>query len=216
MIRRLVIATIALSAGIGVAAGLLIYDRAGQSSEEVYAATTDLPAGALLGGGAIRLVRAGLEGRQAALAYRAGEKTRLAATEAAHDLTAGQIIQRSDTVLAGHDGPRALVVVALKDAPPLRAGDRVDLLAVTGSGDSVSVSLFAPAVEVHAVTGGGAVLEVGADQAAGFVYASAALRLVAVQLPHGPISVGNGPDGSRAPDEAPIVSSQQARAVARR
>lgn len=215
MVRRIVIAAVATMAGLAVAAGLLVYDRGGQATEEVYAAATDLPAGAHLGGGGIRLVRAVLGGRQAALAYRAGEESRLAATAAAHDLSAGQIIQRSDTVLAGHDGPRALVVVPLKDAPPLRAGDRVDLLAVNGTGDSLTVSLFAPAVEVHAVTGGGVVLEVGATQAPGFVYASAAMRLVAVRVPV-PMPGGNGPAGPRTADESTITSSQQARAVARR
>ena len=215
MVRRIVIAAVAIVAGLAVAGGLLVYARGGQEAEEVYAAATDLPAGAHLGGGAIRLVQVVLGGRQAALAYRAGEEARLGATAAAHDLSAGQIIQRSDTVLAGHDAPRALVVVPLKDPPPLRAGDLVDLLAVNGAGDSLTVSLFAPAVEVHAVTGGGVILKVGATQAPGFVYASAAMRLVAVrvtvQMPG-----GNGPAGPRTPDETTITSSQQARAVARR
>ena len=215
MIRRMVIAAVAVVAGLAVAAGLLAYEHSGQSAEQVYAATTDLPAGAHLSGGAIRPVRAVLGGRQAALAYRAGEETRLVATEAAHDLTAGQIIQRSDTVLAGHDTQRALVVVSLKDAPPLHAGDRVDLLMVSGTGDNLTVSLFAAAVAVHAVTGGSVVLDVGAAQAPGFVYASAALRLVAVQV-SSQVPGGNGPAGPRTPDETPIASSQQARAVARR
>jgi len=206
MIRRIVVAAVALIAGLAVAAGLLVYDRAGQSTEEVYAAAGDLPAGAHLGGGAARLVRAALAGRQSSLAYRSGEEARLAATVAAHDLTAGQIIQRSDTVLAGRAAQRALVVVPLKDSPPLHAGDRIDLLTVTGSGDNVGVALFAASVEVHSVTGAGVVLDVGAAQAPGFVYASVALRLVAIQVP----------SGARTPDETPIASSQQARAVARR
>lgn len=206
MVRRIVIAAVALLAGLAVAGGLLLYDRAGQTGAEVYVAAVDLPAGAHLGGGAARLVRAVLDARQAALAYRAGEEGRLGATVAAHDLTAGQIIQRSDTVLAGHDVQRALVVLSLKEAPPLRAGDRIDLLSVAGTGENVVVTLFAPAVEVHAVGASGVVVSVGAAQAPGFVYAGAALRLVAVLVPN----------GARPAEETSVNSAQQARVVARR
>ncbi|TMD55664.1 MAG: hypothetical protein E6I85_02435 [Chloroflexi bacterium] len=155
MFRKLAVAAVALLVGIAAAAGSLAY-----SSFAGSARTMD-PA-------------------QAAAAFGSADRTRLLGALTRHELAAGQLIQRADVEAAGGRGGSALVAVPMKDLPPLRAGDHVDLFALVGSADKLVAEPFAWSVPVAAVTQSGLVLRVGERQELAFVYAAGTMRLAAV------------------------------------
>lgn len=204
MFRRIAIAAAALLIGLGSAASLLAL--AGSApARDVYVASADLPAGSPFDPDSVHLARVSLDPAQLGLAFVGGASADLYKRRASHDLVAGQVVQRSDTLAAdASGGGRALVLLPLHAAPPLRAGDRIDLLTLNGAGDHVAVTLFAAGVRVAAVAQEGPVLDVASRQAAAFVYAGAALRLVAV-----PVAPGAGSD------ELPVSSSAEAAAAVR-
>ena len=177
--KRLLVAAGALLLGGGVSAFLLVVADPSRNSVEVYAATRDLPAGAVIDAGAIQLERVGAAGARAFL-FTIDDEAQLAGKRAGHDLMAGQLIQRSDLLDSRSAADRRLVFVPIKDVPSTEPGGRVDLLMLNGSADHPSVAPFALGVEVHAQVSNGLVLVVASTQASAFVYAATSMRLVAV------------------------------------
>src|SRR5260370_39965767 len=90
---------------------------------DVYAAAHDLPAGAALSTDAIQLRRVSLEGGTAFLFTR-GDESRLRALRGAHGIPAGQLIQRSDVMVASAFADRRLVVAPFSAEAPAPAGAR--------------------------------------------------------------------------------------------
>jgi hypothetical protein len=189
--RRWVTALLALGLGVGVSAALLIFASPDRSAVEVYAAARDIPAGTAFASDSVVVVRMSGSGLPPLLFMR-GDAARLTTLRATHDLAAGQLIQRTDATTQDAMADRRLVFVPVKDAPPVAAGSRVDLLSVDGSPDHLSVSPFALGVEVQASVGGGLVLVVSSKQAPAFVYAAVAMHLAAVIAGTGTLSGGEG------------------------
>ena len=98
-----------------------------------------MPAGAPLAPDAVRLDRVRL-GAAGAAAIGPGAARLLSGARAAHDLVAGQLVQRSDLATPDSGPDRRRVLIPVKDPPPVTAGDRVDLLLV--SGGSVAPLVF--------------------------------------------------------------------------
>jgi hypothetical protein len=202
--QRLVVAAIAFLVGISATAGLLLYRGGESGSREFLVLATDLPAGAPLRSQSLRVERLNL-GPAARAAFSRSAEASLLGERAAHDLAAGQLLQRGDVVEAGTGHDRRLVWIPAHDLPPVSAGDRVDLLELRGSGEQLSVVPFALGVEVHSATAAGLVVAVTSRQASAFVYAAARGRMVVVSAP------ANSPPG----DEAPVNSLEEAEAGAR-
>jgi len=208
MLRRIVVAALSLALGVGVAAGLLLYAGTAGGGRSVWAVTRDLPAGAPLTADAITLVHAAVDPGQAGQLFGDGarDRGRLLSGRAAHQLSAGQLLQRSDVQPAGAtDAAGSLVEVPIKDLPPVHPGDRVDLFVLSGEpGAKVVAQPFAWGVVVAAVGSDGLVLEVKSRQELAFVYAAGTMRMAAVVT------------GSPAPpaEVAPISSGEAALAAA--
>jgi hypothetical protein len=204
MFRRIAVAIVALVLGVAVSACLLAYVRSASGARSVLTVTRDLPAGASLTADVLQPVQAAVDPAQAAGLFTAAERSRVAGSLAEHQLSAGQLLQRGDVQPPGTETAGSLVAVPIKDLPPVRTGDRVDLFALVGSGDRLSAQPFAWSVRVAAVTPDGLVLQVPSRQEVAFVYAAGTMRLAAVltSAPAPPASVG------------PISSPEQALAVA--
>jgi hypothetical protein len=200
--KRWLIAAAALLAGGGVSAALLVAADPERSAVDVYAAAHDLPAGAVLSIEAVELRRVSVAGGATFLFTRRDE-SRLMAMRAAHDLAAGQLIQRADVMESTSFADRRLVFIPLSGMPPAPAGTKVDLLLIGGSADHPTVVPFAAGVEVQAAVSGGLVVAVPAKEAAAFVFAAASLHLAAV------VDVPGAADGI----EIPISSTEDAMAV---
>jgi hypothetical protein len=194
----------ALAVGGGVSAALLFFADPARSSTDVFVAAHDLPAGASLGADSLALERISVPSDRTLLFFR-GNEAELAGLRASHDLTAGQLIQRTD-VTDSTSLDRRLVFLPVKDAPPAGPGSRVDLLAIGGTVDHPTVVPFALGVEVRASVPGGLVVAVASRQAAAFVFAANAMHLVAVIAESGPAEGAEGAITS--PDEA-IAAAQQ-------
>ncbi len=177
--KRWLIAAAALLAGGGVSAALLVVGDPARSAVDVYAAAHDLPAGAALTTDAIQLKRVSVVGG-ASFLFARGDESRLTAMRAAHDLAAGQLIQRGDVMGSTSFADRRLVFIPLSGVPPAPAGAKVDLLLIGGSADHPTVVPFALGVEVQASVSGGLIVAVPAKEAAAFVYAAAGMHLAAV------------------------------------
>jgi hypothetical protein len=201
--RRWVTALLALTLGVGVSAALLVFANPDRNAVEVYAAARDIPAGAALTSDSVVLVRMNGTGLSPLL-FINGDAPKLANLRTTHDLAAGQLIQRTDATSQDTLADRRLVFVPVKDAPPAAPGSSVDLLAVDGSPDHISVSPFALGVEVQASVAGGLVVAVSSKQAPAFVYAAVAMHLIAVISSGG---TGSGGEGA-------VSTQEQAMAVA--
>jgi hypothetical protein len=201
--KRWLIAAAALLAGGGVSAALLVAADPARNAVDVYAAAHDLPAGAALSIEAVQLRRVSVAGG-ATFLFTRGDESRLVAMRAAHDLAAGQLIQRGDVMESTSFADRRLVFIPLSGMPPAPAGAKVDLLLIGGSADHPTVVPFAEGVEVQAAVSGGLVVAVPAKEAAAFVFAAAGLHLAAV------VDVPGASDGI----EIPISSAEDAMAVA--
>jgi hypothetical protein len=177
--KRWLIAAAALLAGGGLSATLLVVGDPSRGVLDVYAAAHDVAAGAPLSTDAIQLRRVSVEGG-ASFLFTRGDKSRLAAMRAAHDLAAGQLIQRGDVMGSTSFADRRLVFIPLSGVPPAPAGAKVDLLLIGGSVDHPTVVPFALGVEVQAAVSGGLIVAVPAKEAAAFVYAAAGMHLAAV------------------------------------
>jgi hypothetical protein len=200
--KRWLIATAALLAGGGVSAALLVAADPSRSAVDVYGAARDLPAGAAFTPDAIQLERVSIAGGTTLL-FTHGDESRLITLRAAHDLTAGQLIQRGDVMGSASFADRRLVFIPLTGMPPVPAGAKVDLLLIGGSADHPTVAPFAMGVEVQAAVSGGLVVAVPAKEAAAFVFAAAGMHLAAV------VDEPGTADGI----EIPISSAEDAMAV---
>jgi SAF domain. len=203
--RRWVTALLALAIGGSVSAALLVFANPDRDAIEVYAAAKDIPVGSALATDSVVLVRVNAAGLPALL-FRRGDASRLAALRATHDLAAGQLIQQSDATSQDSIADRRLVFIPVKDAPPVAAGSKVDLLVVDGSPDHLSVSPFALGVEIRASMAGGLVVVVSSKQAPAFVYAAIALRLTAVIADAG---TAGGAEGAVSTAEQAMAAAAQ-------
>src|SRR6266536_2199242 len=114
-------------------------------------------AGAPLTSDAVRLGEVRLGDVGAAVLGPGAERV-LLASRAAHDLVAGQLLQRSDLATGDAAPDRRRVLVPVKDPPPVAGGDRVDLLLVSTAPDRVTASPFVFNLEVVAVSAAGLVV----------------------------------------------------------
>src|SRR5437870_6728936 len=108
MKNRWLVALAALVAGGAVSAGLLVFADPARGAVDVYAAAHDLQAGVPLSTDAIQVKRVSIEGGAAQL-FTVGEESRLSALRAAHDIPAGQLIQRGDVMSSTSFVDRRLV-----------------------------------------------------------------------------------------------------------
>ena len=203
--KNWLVAGLALGLGIAVSAALLVLGNPTRDEIEVYAVGHDVPAGGALTQDALRLVAVLLPDGAPAL-FQKGDAPELRDARAAHDLIAGQLLQRADVVPASSAADVRLVFVPVKDAPPASPGSRVDLLVISGTPDHPSVIPFALGVDVRGVVTGGFIVAVSSRQAPAFVYAAEVMRLVAVIA-----AQGAGPGNEEpiaAPDQALAVASQ--------
>jgi Flp pilus assembly protein CpaB len=201
--RRWLVALAALVIGGAVSATLLVFANPERTAVDVYVAARDLPAGASLGVDAVAIERLPVASRQSAL-FGPGDGAQLAGLRASHDLLSGQLIQRSDVMDAGSPADRRLVFVPVKDVPAAAPGSKVDLLVIGGTPDHPTVIPFALSVEVRSASANGLTVLVTSRQASAFVYAAAAMRLVAV------IAEPGTAEGA----EGPVSSSSEAMAAA--
>jgi hypothetical protein len=177
--KRWLVALAAVAIGGGVSAALLVMANPARESVEVYVAARDLPAGASLEADALALERiSSVLGRS--LLFGRGDESALVGLRTTHDLTSGQLIQRSDVMDTSSLTDRRLVFVPVKDVPAAAAGSKVDLLVIEGTADHPTVVPFALGVEVRSTVSGGLVVVVASRQAAAFVYAANSMHLAAV------------------------------------
>ena len=206
MVKRWLVAVVALGLGVAVSATLLIVADPSRDVVEVYVAAQDIPAGALLAGGTVGLARVNVSGARRLLFTRT-DGAALAALRSSHDLVAGQLIQRSDAVTSSSPADRRLVFVPLQSVPAAPPGSRVDLLLLAGAPDHLTVEPFALGVEVRSSSSAGLGLVVGAEKAAAFVYAGAVMHLAAVIAEPGSTGGSESPvstvDGAIQVAEAP-------------
>jgi hypothetical protein len=201
--KRWLIAFAALLAGGGVSAGLLVAADPTRGTVDVYSASRDLPAGATLSNDAIQLRRVSIAGGSALL-FTDGDEARLTTMRAAHDLAAGQLIQRSDVMASTSFADRRLVFIPVSAPPTMPAGAKVDLLLIGGSSERPTVAPFALGVDVEAWVSGGLVVAVPAKAAAAYVFAAATMHLAAV------VAEPGAADGA----ELPVSSPDDALALA--
>ena len=197
--KRWLVAFAALVVGGTVSATMLFLANPARNAVDVYVAARDLPAGASLGADSIAIDRVVIASGQSLLFVR-GDEPSLVGMRASHDLSTGQLIQRSDVMDASTTADRRLVFMPVKDVPAMSPGSKVDLLVIGGAADHPTVIPFAIGVEVQSTVSGGLVVVVTTRQAAAFVYAANAMRLVAV------IAEPGTADGA----ESPISSSSEA------
>lgn len=201
--KRWLIAAAALLAGGGVSATLLVAADPTRNAVDVFTAARDLPAGAALSSDAIQLRRVSVVGG-APFLFTLRDESQLTAMRTAHDLAAGQLIQRSDVMSSTSFADRRLVFLPLTAMPPAPAGAKVDILLVGGGADHPTVVPFAQGVEVQAVVSGGLIVAVPAQEAAAFVFAATAMHLAAVVAEPGAANA----------TEVPISSLEDAMAAA--
>jgi hypothetical protein len=203
MIKRWLVAAIALALGASVSVALLVYANPDRGSIDAFVAIRDIQAGTPLDSSAVALARMRVD-ETPGLLFTREDGGALLRMRASHDLVSGQLVQRSDATAAVAPGNSRLVYVPISNAPAAAPGSRVDLLALDGPADHPVVEPFALGVEVRSSTAGGMVLVVSAEQAAAFVYAGAAMHLAAV------IAEPGAAGGA----EQPVTSVQQAIQVA--
>jgi hypothetical protein len=204
--KNWMVALLALAMGGVVSAALLVFADPSRGEVEAYAVTSDVPLGNAITRDLLRLEPVSIVAGDTSLFTR-GDASQLAGVRAGHDLIAGQLLQRSDVIAPSTVSDERLVFVPVKDAPPATPGSKLDLLVVSGTPEQPAVVPFALGVDVRAVVPGGFVVAVPSRQAAAFVYAAEAMRLVAVVAPPGAAAGTESPIG--APDQALAVAAQQ-------
>lgn len=201
--KRWLVAMVALLAGGGVSAVLLVVADPSRGSVDAYAAARDLPAGGQLSSDSIQLERVSVAGGTALLFTR-GDDSRLRAMRAAHDIAAGQLIQRGDVIGSASFADRRLVFIPVTAVPATSPGAKVDLLVIGGTADHPTVVPFALGVAVDTTVSGGLIVAVPAREAAAFVFAGATMHLAAVIAE----------PGAAGGTETPISTPEDAIAVA--
>lgn len=203
--KNRLVAGLALALGISVAAALIVFGNPARDEVDVYAVARDLPSGTPLNSDSLRLVAVLLPDGGSSLFQRA-DLAELSSKRAAHDLFAGQLLQRSDVTSAPSAADVRLVFVPVKDAPPAAPGTKVDLLVISGTPDHPAVIPFALGVDVRGVVQGGFIVAVSSRQAPAFVFAAETMRFIAVVAVPGGSTGGEEPID--APDQALAVASQ--------
>ncbi len=197
-----IVASIALGLGALVTVALIVFTNPDRERVAVYALARSIAAGGEVTRDALRLepvvMPDGID-----MLFTAGDESRLHGAHAAHDLVAGQLLQKADLADPSLVADQRLVFLPVKDAPPAMSGSILDLLVVGGTPDRPVVVPFALGVEVRDVVAGGYLVTVPSRQAPAFVYAAATMRLVAVVAS----------SGSRAGNEAPVGAPDQAMAL---
>lgn len=194
--KNWMVAVIAIVMGGAVSATLLILTNPSRTEVDVYALARSVPAGEVIATDALALEPVVAASYTTSLFTRS-DSSRLAGARAAHDLLAGQLLQRSDIADAASASDERLVFLPVKDAPPAVAGQEVDLFVIGGTADSPTVVPFALGVEVRAVVTGGLVVGVPSKEASAFVYAGEVMHLVAV------IAYPGAPSGPEPPISTP-------------
>ena len=194
--KNWIVAAVAIGVGVAVSAALVVLTSPSRSEEEAFALARSVAAGDVIAADALRLEPV-MAGASTTSLFTRADAAQVAGARAAHDLLAGQLLQRSDVADSQALLDTRLVFVPVKDAPPAVAGQTVDLFMIGGSGDSPSVIPFALGVEVRAVVTGGLVVAVPSKEATAFVYAGEVMRLVAV------VGDAGAPPGSEPPISAP-------------
>jgi len=202
-VKRWVVAIVALVAGVGVSAALLVAVDPSRGLVNAWVAARDIANGTQLDSGSIVLAKVD-PGNGQSLLFSEGDAPALMRLRTTHDLLAGQLIQRSDVAASNAAADVRLVYVPLKDAPPVVSGSKVDLLVIDGPPDRLVVEPFALKVQVYSAASGGLVLLVPSQDAGAFVYAAASMELAAV------VAEPGAADGV----EVPISTVQQAIDVA--
>lgn len=202
-LKNWLLAGVALGFGIAVSVSLIVFGNPARDEVEAFALAHDLPAGAAVTPDALRLVSVLLPDGSASI-FLAGDASQLRDTRAAHDLIAGQLLQRGDVASSGAAPDVRLVFVPVKDAPPATPGSKVDLLVIAGTPDHPSVTPFALGIDVREVVTGGLVVAVSSRQAPAFVFAAVNMHLIAVVAA----------PGAAAGNEAPVDDPGQALAMA--
>ena len=191
-VRRLATILLAIASGVAVAAGLALAWGAQAPKVSCLVLKRDVIAGSPLVLADVLVESAPLSTALDGSLLPPSALAKGSPGRAAHDLKAGQLLQRADVVGAASD--YRLVLVQVASAPAVSPGDRVDLLLVSGAGPELQVARFAASVQVAQAVSGGLILEVAPSQVAAFVYASVSQHLVAVA-------------GAGAPASEPPVSS---------
>jgi hypothetical protein len=203
--KRWLVALAALVIGGGVSTALLVMADPTRSTVEAFIAARDLPAGATLGADALTLDRVTV-GSGRSLLFGRADASALAGLRASHDLSSGQLIQRSDVMDSTSFADRRLVFLPVKDVPAASPGSKVDIFVIDGTAAQPTVAPFALGVEVRATVSGGLVVVVGTKQAAAFVYAANAMHLAAVMADPGAAA---GTEGAiSTPDQAMAAAAQ--------
>ena len=203
--KNWMVAAVAIAMGVGVSATLLVLTNPSRGQVEVFALARSVAAGTVIAADALRLEPVDVGGPSTSL-FTSADAARLAGATAAHDLMAGQLLQRSDLADAQTLLDSRLVFLPVKDAPPAVAGEAVDLFVISGTADSPSVIPFATGVQVRAVVTGGLVVAVPARQVTAFVFAAEVMRLVAVVASPGAPPVAGPP--ITAPEQALAAVAQ--------
>jgi hypothetical protein len=204
--KNWMVALAALAMGGAVSAALLVFANTSRGEVEVYAVTQDVSAGTDITRAVLRLEPVSISAGDSSLFAR-GDESQLVDLRAAHDLHAGQLLQRGDVMASSAVSDERLVFVPVKDAPPASPGSKLDLLLVSGTPEEPAIVPFALGVEVREVVTGGFVVAVPSRQAAAFVYAAEVMRLVAVVAAPDAAMGSESPIG--APDQALAVASEQ-------
>jgi hypothetical protein len=193
------VATAALGAGGLVAGTLIVYTGAqARAQDQVFVTVRDVPAGALFEPDALRVDLVRLEADSAAVLGPSSSRLVFSA-RAAHDLVAGQLVQRSDLANADAGPDRRRILVPVKDAPPVATGDRVDLLLLSAG----AVAPFALNLEVVASAPNGLIVSAPSRTATALVWAAESGHLVAVVAD----------PGARRGEEPAVGSLEQAEAA---
>ena len=202
--KNWLVAGLALALGIAVSGALLIFGNPARGEIEVYAVAHDVTAGTALTQDALRAVAVMLPDGASSL-FQVGAAD-LRGMRAAHDLNAGQLLQRADVLPASASADVRLVFIPVKDAPPANTGSKMDLLVISGSPDHPTIIPFALGVDIRGVVPGGFIVAVTSRQAPAFVYAAEVMSLVAVIAAPGAAPGNEEPVG--APEQALATAGQ--------
>src|SRR5260221_1255540 len=129
--KNWIVAAIAIAMGVGVSATLLVLTNPSRNEVDVYALTRDVSAGDVIATDALRLEPV-VAGAGYASLFARGDEALLAGVRAAHDLAAGQLLQRGDVASDGFVVDERLVLLPLQDPPPTPPRPEVDPFVITG------------------------------------------------------------------------------------
>jgi hypothetical protein len=169
--KNWILPALAIAMGVAVTAALLVYTNPSRTAVDVYALARSVAAGDVIAPDALRLETIVIAGGATSL-FKRGDEPQLQDARAAHDLVAGDLLQRGDVAAESSMSDRRFVLLPVKDAPPAVAGQKVDLFTIGGTQDAPSIIPFALGVPVESVVSGGLVVAVPSKEASAFLYAA--------------------------------------------